>query len=79
MIGLHLLLRHQLIRFNLSGAQQHMEYHSMLVKDLLAGLFLSQRAFITGGNALLMMLLLVPLLGGAFVRELSRKRGKVVG
>ncbi len=51
----------------------------MLVKDLLAGLFLSQKALIIGGDALFMMLLLVPLLAGALVKEMSRRRGKVVG
>jgi hypothetical protein len=50
----------------------------MLLKDFLAILYLSQRAVITGGDAVLMLLFVTPLLCGALAREIGRKRRVVL-
>lgn len=78
-LGVHLLLRHRLAHYNLTAAREHLEYYSMLLKDLLAVLYLSQRALIVGGEAVVMLVVVGPLLGGALVREAGRRRSAVVG
>ena len=46
----------------------------MLLKDSLAVLYLAQRAYLIGGDALLLLLFSLPLLAAAMATELARKR-----
>lgn len=50
----------------------------MLLKDFLAVLYLAQRAYIIGGDALLLLLFSLPLLVAAMARELARRRLRVM-
>jgi len=50
----------------------------MLLKDFLAVLYLAQRAYIIGGDALLLLLLSLPLLLAAMASELARRRLRIM-
>lgn len=75
---LHLLTRHQLVRYRLANGREQIEYYSMMLKDLFVAIYLSEKADIIGGDSIVMLLLVTPLLIAGLVKEFTRKRSVIL-